>query len=643
MRVLLYNMIYFYYIGIAMSNKVTRETVLNILQTETNSRILLTTLRRNSDIKKAIKSLWLETSDDQIRASQIQAHPAITMYFFTEALSTRDFKQLKALLPHLYKLEIDNLLTAYGEGGIYWEIFNLKGKAWEVKKNLENCQKDLINKNGYDADDVWLLVMFALIHPFASALPLSKLSFINSPEPSQLILNYAENMNKQAEFNLFQTEIGDARQKFETIKKYYFEQPNEINVIRQASELSLIRQKEAMENTNLLFNIINVFAWLPLLLTNLKRVCYGESPRLFHYVGLDYNKKVMKSMLNTLSSTDSNAFAHQMDGLDDGDLIRKILSKNKSTNEYELRFDSPLSDDEMPVLITYLIQNRNIYLVMNGPYICGSRTDSNPVTKYEDRNNILSHVIPKLEEALQSSTLATIDTQLKQEGRDYKDRWSTPYRMQLQFFVETYYTNNGNKWKFTQEELTPAERNRIANAYNLYRAVNAIKNNHFDAAHKFLSKIHTSLGKQIEANLRIMLQDKLQNMDAKILTQTTLRELKADLTQPNNRQILNNEYACQTIKLIIMSGVPIEYDYFGSLPHITEGLLGVFQNMQQCGRLNDSNTKNLFKICDAMQLSSTNAVENPEDIIDTSDFPEDVKQALRDIVHQNTSAYTASI
>lgn len=154
-----------------MSDRINREFALNILQTEPKSLALLTVLSKNSDIKKAMKFLWLETCDDSIRSDLIQKHPNITMYFFVEAMSTRDFKQLKALLPHLYNLTIDNLLTAYSEVGIRKEVFNLEKKAWAVKKSLESCQKDLINKTRYDANDVWLLVMLSLIHPYASILP----------------------------------------------------------------------------------------------------------------------------------------------------------------------------------------------------------------------------------------------------------------------------------------------------------------------------------------------------------------------------------------------------------------------------------------------------------------------------------------
>lgn len=209
---------------------------------------------------------------------------------------------------------------------------------------------------------------------------------------------------------------------------------------------------------------------------------------------------------------------------------------------------------------------------------------------------------------------------------------------------EVYYNINKTEWMFDLEELTSAERERICDTFNLYTAVKHITNDNFYMAYNFLSKIYTSLGAQIAANIRSMLEHKLENMDLVTLTKIILQNLKVDFSSPNNQKILNNECARETIKLITMSGLPIEYDYFESLPYINEDLLVIFKNMQQYGRLNDSNTKNLFKICDAMQLSSTaTRMESHEDIINTADFPEDIKQALLAMISQTTRMNTVSL
>lgn len=562
---------------------ITSDDLLLQLADKTNSFNVLTQLNNDSHTKKTIKLLWLQVSNEPIRSEVIKKHPAITLYFFLEAMSTRDFKQLKTLLPYLYQLRIDELKTAYIESAICLEQVNKKAKASKIKINIENCQKNLINKNDYDDMDVWLLVMFSLIHPYASILPLCHLDDIKPPY--ELTKHCKLSENSQSEYDQFQAEINAATEKFETIKQFFSTKENPIRMKRRLEETSeqifskqnraFFKQKQAMENNNLLFNIINVFAWLPLLLTNLKRLCYGESLRLFHYVGLDYNKKVMTKMLEILSTPEPT-------------LIENILSDNRADNEakkHKLKLKYSLSSDEMSALCNYLVHDRDICTIQNGDGDCWRyrKGSARQLTRYEVRNNALSFIIPEIETALQKYTFEEIITQLEYTNYQHKNPRgdATPIRG-LRYFIDSNCTVTQHSWQFTEEELTCAERGRILDADNLYKAVILVSKNEFDDAYRsLLMKMNTTLGETIAKKLQGMLQNKIGCMGEIDLTTIVLKNLNADLTQSNNRQILGNTYACKTIHLLSMHGVAIKYDYFDVLPYITENLLIIFQAMQE--------------------------------------------------------------
>jgi hypothetical protein len=256
--------------------------------------VLYDDIRHNPFIRKEITSLFIETSTDNENDQLLNQLPQIVMMLFIDAIYRRDFKTMKALLPRMF--EMKNTLH-----NIYLEVMqshgihsSLNNESKQISKALDNCQKDLINLSGYNEQDAWLLVLLALLKPTVDILPMSK-----DLSRSQR-LNYDCNSSSSLdEFNACKQEIEFATQYAHALAEKYKSKNALAELIN--SEKTFIDMKKKMDFQNKIFNILNVFAWLPLLLTNIKRACYGESFRLFHYVGSDYNKAVAWRMLDAIA------------------------------------------------------------------------------------------------------------------------------------------------------------------------------------------------------------------------------------------------------------------------------------------------------------------------------------------------------
>ncbi len=610
-------------------------------------------------IKRAALSYWLEVTTDTNRDRLISQHQHITMYFFIEAMDTRDFKKLKALLPHLYKLDPQNVLHTYNKAIYKHSIFDAESRLWSAKNNIENCQKDLINQSHYTEDDVWLLVVFALLHPYVAISPLCNNHMALSMESSKFsssghnpVLNYSKYANKKSQFDKYLTEARYSSEKFHILQEQYFnkEKSSKIMAAKKSAEIGFAEQKKHMENINLLFNIINVFAWLPLLLTNFDRLCSGKSLRLFHYVGLDYNHDVTRSMLDVYSHsiTQTTQFQKQNDippqSADSSyeAQLKSILDRNTSINAYSLTFSQPLSKDEIECLVKYMASNRTICDISYISFELLTHEKYDKLNKYTDRSKILTYTIPAIENALQSEDWFKSLEQLK-KYRHNDETFRYEYPINLSSFIKDYFTDNESKWDFTQEELTPQERKRIGDAYYLYYAAYAIHNAQFCRANNnLLRQPSTEVGTQIQLKLRETMLTKINNITEFVLAKAVLQELKADLSQKSNRDILNNQSSCLIIQLLIGSCIPIKYDYFDALPEASPELLEIFTSMQQQNSITSENTAKVFKIyaviIKTIQSTSNSVPTNPDELIDGSTLPMDIKEALLNIVHQNSSA-----
>ncbi len=610
-------------------------------------------------IKRAALSYWLETTTDSKRDALIKQQQHITMYFFIEAIDTRDFKKLNALLPHLYKLDPQKILHTYNKAICQDSIFDTESKLWNAKNNIENCQKDLINKSHYTEDDVWLLVMFALLHPYIAISPLCDnymvLSMKSFTSGHNLALNYSKLANKKSQFDQYIVEARHVSEKLHILSEQYFnkEKSSEIIEAKKSSESNFTEHKQHMENMNLFFNIINVFAWLPLLLTNFDRLFSGKSLRLFHYVGLDYNHKVTLSMLEVYSHsvTQSTPLGNNQRQADvtpqsiDCNYeaqLKSILDKNTSINAYKLTFNQPLSADEIQCLVKYMASNRTICDISYTAFEF-SRHEYNELKKRTDRNKVLTYAIPRMEDALQTKKPFEQLRQLKvYTSNDGTVCYASP--LNLDMFVRNYFTNNQNKWNFTQEEITPQEKNRISDAYNLYHAVYAINNSNFCSANNLLRQSYTEVGEKIIIPaLRATMLVKISDITEFVLAEAILKELKADLSQKSNRAILANQSSCLIIQLLIRSGIPIKYDYFDALPDASTELLEIFKNMQEQNSITSENTSKVFTIyaviMQTVQSASNSIPTSPDKLINDASctLSQDIKDALLNIAHQNSS------
>lgn len=307
----------------------------NTLEAQSNKCALCDNIKKVSRIKRAIKSLLMERAKDTERDSLLDNVPNVVMIFFVDAIRDRDFETMKRLLPHLFQMK-DKLYDAYRQVLSMDSIFN-NNYPQNISVCLDSCQKDLINLSGYTDEDTWLLVMFALLKPLADILPMC-----NSWAFGPLTFDYNSSKNKN-EFNKCQQEMKFASQHVTLLSECYNKKDNTIQKAIGSSEQKFMEMKRNMVFQNTLFNIINVFAWLPLLLTNVKRMCYGQPLRLFHYVGSDYHKKVVWNMLDVIAQQNNdivsqNNFASEHANLTAagkcclataGNIVKALISKDE--------------------------------------------------------------------------------------------------------------------------------------------------------------------------------------------------------------------------------------------------------------------------------------------------------------------------
>ena len=252
-------------------------------------------VRDVSSIQSTMKSLFLEKSDDMERDDLLAKAPRVAMILFIEATYERDFNTLKSLLPHLFRMKI-NLFDEYRDAMSHYYIIN-RGRINGAGEDINKCQKDLINQPGYTNNDAWLLVMLALLKPRADILPISKGWYARR----ELAFDYKSQGDIDT-FNTCMAEEAFALKHVSLLADAYNSKNDDIQTALLAAQKKYGADKESMEYQNLGYNIVNVFAWLPLVLTNIKRLCFGESMRLFHYVGTEYSKKISKSIIETIGS-----------------------------------------------------------------------------------------------------------------------------------------------------------------------------------------------------------------------------------------------------------------------------------------------------------------------------------------------------
>jgi len=279
-------------------------------QGEENKRSKLKSLfvdvHKNKEIKRIMKSLFLEKSADEERDDLLREVPVVAAMIFIDAVCERDFRVLRKLSPYLLNTT-QNLMDVYRGAMKQYYIGNITSltsndtMAKELSEHLNSCQKDLINQVNYTGEDVWLLVTFALLKPQTEFLPMTKGWVLKKDSWEGLEFDYNSGIGDLNTFEALKKEIVRSLKSQKTLSSIYNETSVDIEKVFEDAQNKHTQERESMESQNLAFNIINVFAWLPLLLTNIKRVCSGEPMRLFHYEGKDYHQKVVASMVETMN------------------------------------------------------------------------------------------------------------------------------------------------------------------------------------------------------------------------------------------------------------------------------------------------------------------------------------------------------
>lgn len=275
------------------TTKIDREYALDLLQQNILSK-------DNILLNNIFRLILLETDTDPRRDNILNASSKtgyIVMQTFLLALQNYDFETMKILLPRMFDTHI-NLHEVYFK---YLRDSSSVMAPNEVAKFLHDrimyCQKTLVNKTNFDEKDVWLLVMLECLRPVAGLTTLSnnlKWALGGLSE-----LKYSNSNRYTA--SKYEAECEIVKYKLIDLTTSYRSKSIDLLKILSKEEENLKNIKKDMEWQNTLFNIINVFAWLPLLLTNIKRACCGQPLRLFRYTGITYGKKLANSMIEVLS------------------------------------------------------------------------------------------------------------------------------------------------------------------------------------------------------------------------------------------------------------------------------------------------------------------------------------------------------
>lgn len=274
----------------------SHEDLINKLQ-EKSTESFHDAIQNDPELKKQAKLLWLDELLDEKNSSWLDKFPRMTMIFFMDALRERDFQTMKTLLPRLFQMR-ETLYEQYLEVIANDYLWPDHYKISQLSTMIDNCQKDLIHLGPSSNEEAWLLVMFALLKPMADMLPMCSSPCVMNT--TDLTFNEAQSFYTAEAFNKCKEQLDYSKEHIAKLACDYF--IDDITQIKSAieAEEEVKWLQECMQIQNIVFNILNVFAWLPLLLTNIKRMYDGQPLRLYHYVGSEYNEMLNQKMIANL-------------------------------------------------------------------------------------------------------------------------------------------------------------------------------------------------------------------------------------------------------------------------------------------------------------------------------------------------------
>lgn len=241
-----------------------------------------------------------------------------TVFLFIDALKSRDFTTMKRQLSNMFLM--NNLHDTYIK--CLWKNSHCPRSSADIsydmstvsntKQYIDDCQKDLINIKPYETTDVWLLVMLTLLEPATElyySVNRGEIHFMINSTPTDYNPPITGLVSSYLQYCL--NDLALSQSTLATVRQLYSAENTDIlSFIKTAKERHLDEEK-TMLKWNRTLNAINIFAWLPLLLINAKRVYHGNSLRLFHYAGEGYHNKMVNTMMEIITNSmppDSNPY-----------------------------------------------------------------------------------------------------------------------------------------------------------------------------------------------------------------------------------------------------------------------------------------------------------------------------------------------
>ena len=195
---------------------INRKYTLQRLQDNGLWQTLKNDMDKYNAFKHELKKVFMEKTEDAERDAIMVASPYkqhLNMLFFLDALSTRDYNTMKFLLPRMFEIG-ENLHSIYLEVlRSRFKILSQNNDLFTLNRALQDCQKDLLNLNSYETEDVWLFVMLVCLKPLSTCCLLSNNGWYLSYKLDELTCD----MDNASEFQAYKNECQAVQTKISSL------------------------------------------------------------------------------------------------------------------------------------------------------------------------------------------------------------------------------------------------------------------------------------------------------------------------------------------------------------------------------------------------------------------------------------------